>query len=334
MFGEPMEPVRVLNPAPAKLFELPAEALYDVLGGPSLLVVHGSAEPPLFVSTLLHGNERSGWNAVCRLMANSPEPVRSLLVFVGNPEAARQWVRHLPDQPDFNRIWKHDHPLCSGMTKSVLAEVARWQPIAAVDLHNNTGRNPHYTVVTTPSKAQLGLAYLFADQAVLIEEPDTVLSRALEALCPSVALETGPVGDPASDARALEFLERLLALDAVPVDSDGLNLYRSIARVHVPENVVFRFAGDGKHAPLTLTGGMEAVNFHSLPAGTEFAHSALALPNALRVLDNAQQNVTNDFFTRDGMHIVLRRPVVPAMYTTDKDVVRQDCLCYLMERVV
>ncbi|MDP2324627.1 MAG: succinylglutamate desuccinylase/aspartoacylase family protein, partial [Gammaproteobacteria bacterium] len=70
-----------------------------------MIHVRGIREVPLFVSVLLHGNEVSGWNALRRLLA-SPQPlVRSLLVFIGNVDAAAEGLRLLPGQLDFNRIW-------------------------------------------------------------------------------------------------------------------------------------------------------------------------------------------------------------------------------------
>ena len=52
---------------------------------------------------------------------------------------------------------------------------------------------------------------------------------------------------------------------------------------------------------------------------------------ALRVLNPSHEDVTADFLEARGNHLVLHRPVTPAMYTTDRDVIRQDCLCYFME---
>lgn len=40
-----------------------------------------------------------------------------------------------------------------------------------------------------------------------------------------------------------------------------------------------------------------------------------------------------EFFTTANGLLRLRRAAMPAMLTLDARVVRQDCLCYLMERV-
>ncbi len=53
----------------------------------------------------------------------------------------------------------------------------------------------------------------------------------------------------------------------------------------------------------------------------------------LRVLDANHRDVTGRYFVLHDGAILLKRPVVPAMYTTDPYVVHQDCLCYLMQRL-
>ncbi len=325
-----MTALTILDQLPSGLLETDPRALLSVLGGPTLIRLPGDAEPPLFVSVLLHGNEVSGWIGVQRLLRQQTRLPRSVWLFIGNVAAAAQAVRSLPGQADFNRMWRNaTHPVAT----AVLAAIAETQLFAVVDLHNNTGSNPHYAVVTDLAPGSLGLAKLFSDTAVYVEQPATVLTRAFEGKAPSVGLELGPVGDPRADHRAHGFLNQLLNLDRLPqAQPEQLALFRTLARVHVPEDVVFGFAAEADgEVELVLDGGIEASNFASLPAGTWFGRSR---GNArLCVLDNDHREVTDDYFeTRDG-NLSARLPVIPAMYTTDPLVVRQDCLCYFMERL-
>lgn len=322
--------LRVLETVPEDLFSLAARDLAERLGGPTLLRVAGVGEP-LFVSTLLHGNETSGWTALCRLLRRPPARMRPLIVFIGNPDAAATNVRHLPDQPDFNRIWRGAQEPYASLAAALLREATAQPLFAAIDLHNNTGRNPHYSVVTSLKDAHMRLAYLFSDKAVHVEEPDTVLSRALQHHCPSIAVEVGPINDPHSDDLAEDLLRRAVVDTPLPEDHRNLTLYRALARVHITDDTSFSF--DGSRCELQLTGGMEAVNFHPVPAHSEFACSEAPLGDVLRVLDPTHRDVTDNYFYKDGSRIHFREPVVPAMYTTDPEVVRQDCLCYLMTPV-
>jgi hypothetical protein len=330
--------LRIYDDLPSGLVGCDARALAQHLGGPSLIHLSGSREPPLLVSVLLHGNETSGWEGVRRLLAEltaaNASPQRSLILFVGNVEAAAAGLRTLPHQQDFNRIWRGAQGREGQLAREVLAALDGLALFAALDLHNNTGQNPHYAVVTNLQRDNLGLAYLFDDKAVYVREPDTVMTRAFADRCPAITLELGPIGDPRCDDRAFDYVKRCLSLECVPpADPSRLQMFRTVARVHVADGKPFSFAGEDETHPLVLTGGMEAVNFHELAPGTEFAVTRYPLAQTFRVLDVQHRDVTARYFTVAGSSVRLRRTVIPAMYTTDPLVIRQDCLCYLMERM-
>jgi hypothetical protein len=206
-------------------------------------------------------------------------------------------------------------------------------------MHNNTGRNPHYSVLTEITPQNTALAYLFSNKAVLVEEPDSVLTRAVQTLCPATTVEVGPVNDPQSVERSYDLLCRYMDLLEVPSETPpDLILHRAVARVHVVEDAEFDFTDELDEASavlddLILTAGMEAVNFHPVSAGTEFGFTRKPLHKVLRVLDPQHHDVTALFLEELHGDISLVRPVIPAMYTTDHAVIRQDCLCYFMEEI-
>lgn len=327
--------LRVFDGMPDQLLSCDARALAAQLGGSALIRVPGDRTPALFISVLLHGNETSGWEALRRYLLDVGTPGRSLVVFIGNVFAAAEGQRVLAGQPDYNRIWCG---AATGVTEQELAlaleaELGKQPLFAAIDLHNNTGRNPHYSVLTSFAPEAFVLAREFSEKAVYIEEPATVLTRLLQQFCPAIALEVGPVGDIASDDRTLAALHRYCQLDSLGSTAPELELHRSLGRVHVPPSISFDFSdASSGSADVTLTAGMEAVNFHVVPAGTEFASSAGELEQVLTVLDPNHQVVTTEYFEMSEGRIYFAQDIVPAMYTVDRSVIRQDCLCYLMER--
>lgn len=92
---------------PNGLLETEPSALHTILHGPTMFRLEGERDDTLFVSTLLHGNEPTGFLALQKLLKQfqDKKPPRNLLVFLGNIEAAKENVRHLESQPDYNRIW-------------------------------------------------------------------------------------------------------------------------------------------------------------------------------------------------------------------------------------
>jgi hypothetical protein len=56
-------------------------------------------------------------------------------------------------------------------------------------------------------------------------------------------------------------------------------------------------------------------------------------PARLQALDEHGEDIGDRLFDYRQDEIKLRRPLMPAMLTRDERVIRQDCLCYLMERI-
>ena len=56
-------------------------------------------------------------------------------------------------------------------------------------------------------------------------------------------------------------------------------------------------------------------------------------PARLQALDESGEDIGDRLFDYREGRIALRKPLMPAMLTRDARVVRQDCLCYLMERI-
>jgi hypothetical protein len=330
-----------LDHIPAGLLDLPATRLGAALAGPTLIHLQGRRDPPLLVSVLMHGNEPTGWDAArtwlrrYRAGGGGDELPRSVSLFVGNVAAAAQVMRHLPDQPDYNRVW----PGCeTGGTREhalmhQVVEIMRRRGVfASVDVHNNTGMNPHYACVNVVDNRFLHLATLFSRTVVYFIRPCGVQSLAMSKLCPAVTLECGKAGQEHGTEHAREYLEACLHLSRHPehpVAPQDIDLFHTVATVKVPPSVAFSF--DGSRADVRFITDLEFLNFRELPAGTAFAEVAGGdVP--LDVRDDQGRDVAPRFFeVADGM-LRTRCAVMPSMLTRDTTVVRQDCLCYLMER--
>jgi len=328
------EMLTVLDSLPEGLLEKDATALHEVLDGPTLVHLAGEREPALFVSVLLHGNETTGWEAARRLLAahrGRPLP-RALSLFIGNVTAAREGLRHLSTQRDFNRVWRGGGGPEEELAARVLEEMRGRGIFASVDVHNNTGRNPHYACVACLDIPTLHLATLFGRLVVYFTQPDTVIARAFCELCPSVTVECGRPGQPHGVEHALEYLDACLRLEHFPEKAPSpadVDLFHSIAVVKIPEDVSFGFDGD---ADMRLLDDLDGLNFQELPEGTAICRVRSRSNARLEVFDERGEDVAAHFFVRRDEEIVTAVPVMPSMLTRDERVIRQDCLCYLMER--
>lgn len=314
-----------------------ASELYRVLARPTLIHLPGRRPEPLFVSVLLHGNEPVGLQAVQGLLADwrGRRLPRALSVFVGNVQAARVGRRRLPGQPDYNRIWGGDRLTPeSRLAAQVTEEMARRRVFACVDLHNNTGLNPHYAIVAELDHRHLQLATLFDRTVVYATTPVTTCTYAFSRLCPSVTVECGLPGEPAGVTHAREFVAACLHLEHLspdPVAEHDMDLYHTVAILKVPEDVTFGFGREG--VDLDLVAGLERCNFRELPAGTVLARVRPGSRARLVAWDESGHDATERFLECQDGTIRLRRAVTPAMFTPREEIIRLDCLGYLMERL-
>lgn len=327
----------VQHGVPAGFLDVHACDLHTILPGPTLLRVSGRRRDPLFVSILLHGNETVGLEAVQQVLKRNAgrELPRELVVFVGNVAAAKEGLRHLDGQPDYNRVWPGTRLPRSPETRFMQAvtEICRDLDLfAAVDLHNNTGLNPHYACVAALDSTSLQLASLFSRTVVFFRTPPGVLTAAFSAFVPSITCECGKTGDAAGVARAAELVEACLHLDAIPshpVAEGDVHLFHTVATVRARPEVSLSF--DGSAADLTFVPDVDHYNFRELPAGTPIAQTTRA--DALSAEDEHGLDRRDEFFEVRQGSLRLRRACMPAMLTRDQRVIRQDCLCYLMERM-
>lgn len=327
--------LNVYEGLPAGLLERDARRLHERLPGPSLIHLPGRREPPLFVSVLLHGNEDTGWEAVRRVLLRyrGMELPRALSIFIGNVRAAERGVRHLPGQPDFNRIWRGGTRPEHQLAQQVLAAMRERGLFASVDVHNNTGMNPHYGCINRLEDRYLHLAALFSRTVVYFIRPEEVQSMAFAELCPAVTVECGQPGHEHSEAHAADYLEACLQLAEIPdhpVAAGDLDLFHTVAVVKVPESRSVALGSPG--ADLSLLPDIDRLNFNELPAGTPLGTvSGSTLP--LEVRNEAGEDVGAEYFAVEDGELRITRPAMPSMLTRDIDVIRSDCLCYLMERL-
>ncbi|WP_456414104.1 M14 family metallopeptidase [Thiolapillus sp.] len=327
---------------PRGLLDLPAKDLHAFLGGPTLIHLPGRREAPLFVSVLMHGNEDVGWEAVRQLLrkyqagAGKQELPRSLSLFIGNTSAAAVNMRRLAGQPDYNRVWpgsELSRTAEHAMMESIVDTMAKKGVFASVDVHNNTGLNPHYACVNVVRTESLHLAAMFSRTVVYFTRPKGVQSMAMTELCPAVTLECGKVGQAHGVQHASEYLDACLHLAKHPshtISPHDLNLYHTVAIVKIPPEVSFGFGC--QNYDLCLLDDLEVLNFREIPAGTCFGRVGKGLGIPLEVKNEANHDVATRYFSVENGELRTRTPVMPSMLTRNEAVIRQDCLCYLMER--
>jgi hypothetical protein len=328
-----------LDHLPRGLLDAGPTELGRLLPGPSLLHLEGRRKEPLFIAVLLHGDEETGWLAARELLRRYRERTlpRSLSLFVGNVSAAREGKRSLPGQCDYNRIWSGNGGHLSpeeSMAAAVVDAMRKQNVFVTVDVHNNTGLNPHYAYVQRLGNRFLQLAAVFGRLVVFSRKPEGTLCGAFSALCPSVAVECGRAEDSGGVPHTLDFLDACLHLAGVPDHPPAardVELYHSLAVVSVPDTASISF--DGSEADFAFRRDLDRLNFQELATGTRLAVLPRGRPASLEVRDEDDLDVAERYFSQQGGELRSATPFIPAMFTVSEEAVRQDCLGYLMERM-
>ncbi len=324
-----------LDYIPEKLADISPRDIKQVFPRPTLINVPGKRDEPVFISTMLHGNETTSFRVLQHLQKRYAQarPARSLMILVGNVDAAEKGMRFLDGQPDFNRCWANGPGSFHSITQQILQEARRRRVFASIDIHNNTGKNPIYGCVNVLRPADLQLSALFSPLGVYYINPSTTQSIAFSRLCPSITVECGQSDEPEGVAAAKRLVDRVIDLDGFDTSApatDKVRLYQTVSRVMVDPDCTLAF-GKGE-ADLVLREDMEDLNFTLLKRGEVWARTPGAvLP--LRVFDNNDNDVTAQYFHVQDGAIVLNQDVTPSMLTPDETIIRQDCLCYFMDTI-
>ena len=311
-----------------KLTNLRAHELASVLHTPTLFDFCIEGKKPFFLSTLLHGNEISGWDALGTLVKEDYQSKKfpSCLILVGNVQAAQHQKRMLDGQPDFNRIWEGGSSPYAKWADQVISYVEAKRPWFALDIHNNTGPNPHHSIVASVDETTMSAARLFSQTAIFAQQPPGVLTRRTSGFCTSITIEAGLPQDPASATRARDYIKSLWKQGTVPIiDTTDQELFQNNVRVLIENADTISDDQVPKFAPK-----LYRFNFKTIPEGTELAR--LVVDHArLRAVDEDQQDQTRSFLTYKGKNVSLKRDTIMSMYTEDPRIARQDCVCYFLE---
>ncbi len=328
-----------MNHIPDELLDANAEDLLDLLETPTLFHLEGINPQPLFISTLLHGNETTGFYAIQQLLRKYKDKTlpRALSLFIGNIAAAKEGQRRLDNQDDYNRIWPGSHHSDSAekdMMQIVTSIMEKKRPFASIDIHNNTGKNPHYGCINILNPHGLVLASKFSDIAVYFTDPKGVQSSAFSDFCPSVVLECGQACDKSGEEHALSYLEAILQLDELSSqDSKNLTLYHTIARVTIPRTVTIGHHSNENIGDIVLSERLEDKNFHNIQPGTEFATINSDKEKLIIVNSESSEDITSEYIERKNDRLLFKKPVTLSMFTTNERAIRQDCVCYFMEEL-
>ncbi len=330
----------ILKNIPDSFLTVDYHDIKQILKGPTLIHLQGEKEPALFISIMLHGNEYSGLQIMQEVLqryktSDGYALPRSIWLFVGNVEAASLGLRRLDSELDFNRAWPGT-PTPNDPTAMLITEVMQHitqnELFAALDLHNNTGKNPPYGCISVVNEKNKYLASFFNHIAMVFHTPKGVSTMAFDAICPAITLECSIPGNRPAIDKAIALIDDLMHMDHFPnkpLPSHDLQLVSNNAVLKVAEGINFGFEDESEEFELTFVDNFDRHNFTRLEAGEVFAHTRVGKP--LTATSDDGRDVTDELISIHNGAVSLKKHLMPAMITLDKHIIVQDCLCYLLE---
>lgn len=326
--------LNILNAFPKELLEVDVSQVHEILGGPTLIHLNGKGEDTLFLSTLLHANEITSFLMLQRFIKRyeKKELPRNLIIFIGNTFAAAEGMRHLPGQMDYNRIWEEGPNAENKMALDIIDYVKDYNLFASIDVHNNTGKNPHYGCINSLDRPFHDLASHFGSHTVYFTEPHNVQSMAFSKICPSITVEAGLPGEEEGIVASLNLVEKIFNTKELSRNParDSFDIYHTIARMKIDHQARVDFFNDSEsEADISLIPDIDEHNFEFVEKQTHFGF--IKNQNLLRVIADDGSDITSDFFEMTDGKITSKRLFVPSMFTKDVYVMKEDCLGYVME---
>lgn len=325
---------------PEDLLAMSPMAMLEELGRPTLIRVPGTgAQQARGISTLLHGDESTGYAAVRAILRAGHTYPFDLYVVLGNVRAALDdggfKHRFLDDQEDFNRLWGLDDPTTlQRMAADGILEILREADLESlVDIHNNSGDNPFYAIVMNERPETLHLATRFTTTLLYWDLGAHTLMEAMADNVAALAIECGLPGRPESTAFAIDGLRRYLGAKPLPTENIRVDfdLLRKLRKVQVRPEVNFAF-GAGEVDEVTnfvIADGAERHNFVEVEKGHVLGsvHVGAAVPLIVTAADGT--DVTAEHFAVVDGDVVLLKRATPVMMTRTVEAARKDCLFYL-----
>ncbi|MGJ8664191.1 MAG: M14 family metallopeptidase [Marinicella sp.] len=331
--------INILDQLPTGILDVDADGLNKFVENHTLVHLRGKIEQPLFISILQHGDETTGWDAIKALLKHHELQLpRSIYLLFGNVEAAAMNLRQLDQQLDFNRCWPglhHQSDDVSNKMAFITDMMRRIKPFASIDIHNNSGRNPHYAGINSLNGEFVNLASLFSETIIHFTSPDGIQSGAFAPFCPSVTIECGMSGTADGIEQTHTFLENLIhlkTLKQIPGIAEHQQVLTIFSTVKVKPEISISIQGDSDEVvDFVINDDLDYLNFHLIDEGTVFGHTTHEnSPMPFSVTDQIGHDITDLYFEQSGSEVRIKKQVVPAMITQSIKAIRLDCLCYLM----
>lgn len=321
-----MSSVKVFDTIPTEV-TLDHESFLRFLGGPAIIKA-GKGDECIFISCLMHGNEPSSFFAAHRILNElyKEDNLNKTVYFAFmNVRAAIEGGlfanRFCDDEMDMNRIWGKQHSkngLQEDAAKFIMRFITLHDPIMVLDIHNTTGANPVFAIISEFRKENIEAAAVMSD-VVWYANLNGTLTGWVGQICPSITVECGKNIDTQSHENAYKAIKKLFMLcNALQGDvkpNKQLRLLHSVERIDVLSTDV-EVSHKNTGNDVVLRPDIEEFNTVMLEPGTPLGWI------------NKQDILLSSFVEVKDRQMILKEPCTFILITTYLDAINKDALGY------
>ena len=288
------------------------------------------------VTTLIHGNEPSGFIAIHQLLQENIKPAVNIRFIISNTEAAKLSPefshRYLVSGQDLNRFFSNQDESAGIIERAqqIKQAIVEVKPEAVVDLHNTSGLSPAFGVAIDNNDQTLDLISLFTNKVILTGlRVGAIMEQNLSA--PIVTIECGGAGQVQSHQLAYTGLSKFV-FDTNIFDrhASQVEIHQHPCRVELIANTSIAFGREYlPTADVTLRVDAEKLNDKLTPQGELIGwyKGKEELPFTVKNEQGVEQ--VNAMFVLQNNCIYTKQPIQVFMATTNVDIASNDCLFYV-----
>lgn len=339
---------KLFQPTLLELTDSPEQFLLS-LSAPTIIDITGeSPKRWRVITTLLHGNEPSGFIALhqwlIEVALGKLTPKTNLRIIIGSVEAAQQRPlfsqRYLTEGVDINRCFTNAKELThkngyfkrAQLIKQAIDDV---NPEAIIDLHNTSGSGPAFAVSTCCNTEVLALSALFCDTMIISHIHIGALME-LDFSGQIITVECGGCNDLHAHKTALKGIKNFTSVNDIShnPNTHPVNVIFKPLRLRLAANTTLDYAkSNTKTADLVLKSSLEKYNYHIVFKNTEIGWLNKISDEMFLLIDEHGHNVFSDFFTLNNNKLTCVTDLKFFMATTNKHIALTDCLFYVVKTI-
>jgi len=292
------------------------------------------------VTTLIHGNEPSGFIALHHWLIQKVTPEVNIRFILCNPEAASLPPefshRYLVAAQDLNRYFSPSNVSPTKATKAInqraqqiMQAIAEVKPEAIIDLHNTSGISPAFGVSLSDDDQILDLISLFTNKVILTGlHVGAIMEQNLSA--PIVTIECGGACQVQSHQLAIAGLAKFTNNKNIfDHHADKVDIHRHPCRVEIKKGIVLGFADHPLiTADLTLRNDVENLNNQLTSAGELIGWYENDVHLPLIAKDEQGKDKLSALLYLENGSIYAKQNLQIFMATKQLDIATNDCLFY------